>query len=80
MPGRERTFYLTNAVANRIVIARLNTSAGVRLGRRLAVVDYVLVAQYVRRAETVHIDVGMAEHTTWWRNFHVPLRVHVGLT
>ena len=88
MLARKRTFFLTNAGANRVIIPLLNNSAGVRLGRRLAVVEYVgrrsgqrhqLVAQYVRHGETVRIDVGMAEHKTWWRNFQEPHQMRVRL-
>jgi hypothetical protein len=73
-----QSFIMTNGVANRVLIPLLRSRAGRRLGRRLAVVEYVgrrserrrqLVTQYVTRGQTVRINVGGAEHKTWWRNF-----------
>lgn len=71
-------FVITNVVANRVLIPVLRSRAGRRLGRRLAVVEYVgrrsgrrhrLVTQYLTDGRTVRIKVGMAEQKTWWRNF-----------
>jgi hypothetical protein len=76
-----RPFALTNVVANRALMPVLKSRAGRRLGRRLAVVEYVgrrsgrtrrLVTGYTIDGRTVHITVGMAERKTWWRNFTVP--------
>jgi hypothetical protein len=83
-----RKFSLVNDVANRLAIPFLRSSAGTRLGRRLAVVDYVgrrsgkphqLVAHYVRDGAIVRIQVGMADRKTWWRNFQEPWPVHLRL-
>ena len=83
-----RKFYMTNGVANRFVIPVLNSRAGKRFGRRLAVVDYMgrrtgqrhqLVTQYVTDGRTVRIRVGMAERKTWWRNFQQPHPVRLRL-
>jgi hypothetical protein len=86
-PVRTRTFTtanaaaVANALANRFLIPLLNSSAGGRLGRRLAVIEYLgrrtgqhhqLVALYAAEGQTVRITVGMAEHKTWWRNFEAP--------
>ena len=86
-PIRTRTFTpanvaaVANRLANRCLIPLLNGTAGARLGRRLAVVEYSgrrtgqhhqLVAMYVTEGQAVRITVGMAEHKTWWRNFEDP--------
>lgn len=72
---------LTNGLANRFLIPLLNSRAGARIGRRLAVLEYRgrrtgrhhrLVAIYGTEGQTVRITVGMAEHKTWWRNFETP--------
>ncbi len=83
-----RKFSLTNDVANRVLIPLLNSRAGERLGRRLAVVEYVghrtgqrhqLVTQYSRDGTTVCISVGLAGRKTWWRNFEEthPMRLRL---
>ncbi len=70
-----------NGLANRFLIPLLNGPAGVRLGRRLAVLEYSgrrtgrhhrLVTMYAIDGPVVRITVGMAEHKTWWRNFEDP--------
>jgi hypothetical protein len=82
------SFALTNLVANRLLIPLLKSRAGRRLGRRLAVVEYLgrrsgqprrLVTQYVIAGNTVHINVGMSDRKTWWRNFTPghPLRLQL---
>jgi hypothetical protein len=82
------SFALTNLLANRLLIPFLKSRAGRRLGRRLAVVEYLgrrsgqprrLVTQYVVEGSTVRINVGMSERKTWWRNFATghPLRLHL---
>ena len=87
-PVRSPTFVLTNVVANRVVIPVLRSRAGPRLGRRLAVVEYIgrrsgqrhrLVTQYVTEGRTVRIAVGMSERKTWWRNFEAthPVRLRL---
>jgi|GEM_PF-349460 len=85
---RARKFSLTNDVVNRLVIPVLNSRAGQRLGRRLAVVEYLgrrsgqrhqLVTQYVTDGQIVRIKVGMAGSKTWWRNFQEPHRVRLRL-
>jgi hypothetical protein len=87
-PTSRKSFAITNAVANRVLIPVLKSRAGRRLGRRLTVVEYSgrrsgqhhhLVAQYSRDGSRVHIGVGMSEHKTWWRNFVVahPLRLRL---
>jgi hypothetical protein len=72
---------LTNRLANRVLIPLLESPFGNRLGRRLALLDYVgrrsgqphrLVVMYVTEGRFVRITVGMAEHKTWWRNFSTP--------
>jgi hypothetical protein len=79
--GTNRHFLLTNSVANRLLVPVLKSRVGARLGRRLAVVEYVgrrsrkpyrLVAQYVTHGRTVRIEVGMADRKNWWRNFTSP--------
>jgi hypothetical protein len=83
-----RSFALTNVWVNPLLIPLLEGRAGRRLGRQLAVVEYVgrrsgnpnrLVAQYVRHGRTVRIRVGAADRKTWWRNFSAgyPLRLHL---
>jgi hypothetical protein len=87
-PVSGQSFVMTNVVANRVLIPLLRTWAGRRLGRRLAVVEYVgrrsqrrhqLVTQYVARGRTVRINVGSAKHKTWWRNFETvhPVRLRL---
>ena len=72
---------ITNGLANRLLIPLLHSTAGRRLGRRLAVLQYVgrrtgdhhqLVTMYASEGPNVRITVGMAEHKTWWRNFETP--------
>ncbi len=69
------------ATTNRFLIPLLHSTAGGRLGRRLAVVvysgrrtgvDHRLVVGYRVDGTTVHIRVGRADHKTWWRNFETP--------
>ena len=66
----------------------LRSGAGRRLGRRLAVVEYMgrrsglhhrLVAQCVTDGRTVRISVGAAERKAWWRNFQAahPVRLRL---
>ena len=87
-PVSSRRFAITNVVANRFVIPVLRSRAGRRLGRRLAVVEYMgrrsgkrhrLVTQYVTDGRTVTIAVGMSERKTWWRNFQAthPVRLRL---
>jgi hypothetical protein len=87
-PASSRTFFITNVVVNRVVILVLKSWAGRRLGRRLAVVEYIggrcgrrhrLVTLYVADGRTVRIEVGMAERKTWWRNFRAPHPVRLRL-
>jgi len=87
--GARQAFPLTNVVANPILIPLLKNWLGRRLGRRLAVVEYVgrrsgdrhqLVAQYLRNGTTVRIRVGAADHKTWWRNFSTPRPMRLHLT
>ena len=77
-PVRTRSFSITNDVANLVLLRVLKSRAGRRLGRRLAVVEYLgrhtgephqLITQYVVHGRTVRIEVGMAQRKTWWRNF-----------
>jgi hypothetical protein len=90
MPSaRTRTpFFMTNAVANPLLITLLRGPLGHVLGRHLAVVDYVgrrtgrrhrLVAQYSVDGPTVRIHVGAADRKTWWRNFERPAPLSVRL-
>ena len=81
-------FIITNGLANRLLIPVLRSRIGRRLGRRLAVVEYVgrrsgephhLVTQYVSDARTVRIGVGMSERKTWWRNFQSARSVRLRL-
>ena len=87
-PVSSRVFVITNVVANRVVIPVLRSRAGRRLGRRLAIVEYMgrrsgqrhrLVTQYVTHGRTVRIGVGMSERKTWWRNFQAthPVRLRL---
>ena len=84
---RTRTFSAANAgavanrLANRFLIPVLRSTAGTRLGRRLAVLEYLgrrsgdhhqLVTMYASEGSTVRITVGLADHKTWWRNFETP--------
>jgi hypothetical protein len=71
----------TNKVANKLLLPYLRSSAGRRVGRRLAVIEYdgrrsgtphELVTGYVRDGHTVRIRVGQAKDKTWWRNFSTP--------
>lgn len=71
----------THGLANRLLVPLLRSAAGRLLGRRLAVLEYAgrrtaqphqLVVQYRLEGRTVHIDVGRADHKTWWRNFETP--------
>ena len=93
-PVRTRTFTtasaaaVMNGFANRFLIPLLNSKAGGRLGRRLAVLEYLgrrtgqphrLVAIYVTEGRTVRITVGMAGHKTWRRNFETPHPVRLRL-
>ena len=82
------SFPLTNVVANPILIPLLKSWLGRRLGRRLAVIEYVgrrsgdlhqLVTQYASTGTTICIQVGAADHKTWWRNFSTPhpVRLHL---
>ena len=66
----------------------LTSRAGIRIGRRLAVVEYVgrrtgrrhrLVVLYRVQGRTVRINVGMAKHKTWWRNFETRHPIHLRL-
>ena len=79
---------MTNGIANPVVIPLLKSRAGRRLGRRLAVVEYVgrrtgrrhrLVAAYTLHGVKVHFTVGVAERKTWWRNFQDPHPVQLRL-
>jgi hypothetical protein len=72
---------LANASANKILIPVLESGAGRRLGRRLALVDYdgrrtgehhQLVTMYTVDGKTARITVGKPEWKTWWRNFSEP--------
>jgi F420H(2)-dependent quinone reductase len=85
---RRRAHFLTNDVANRVLVPLLRSPLGARLGRHLAVIEYAgrrtarphrLVTQYARDGRTVRVTVGAAEHKTWWRNFRTPGRVHLRL-
>ncbi|MDQ1650710.1 MAG: hypothetical protein QOG60_2767 [Frankiaceae bacterium] len=87
-PANKRAFFVTNMVANRVLIPVLRSRAGRRLGRQLAVVEYVgrrsgqphrLVTQYAVDGPTVRISVGMWERKTWWRNFRAPQPLHLRL-
>lgn len=93
-PARTRTFTpanvaaAANGLANRVLIPLLHSTAGGRLGRRLAVLEYVgrrtgdhhqLVTMYASEGQAVRITVGMAEHKTWWRNFEDPRPLHLRL-
>jgi hypothetical protein len=73
-------------VANRLLIPVLKSRPGRRLGRRLAVVEYLgrrsgqrhqLVTQYVIEGSTARIEVGRSDRKTWWRNFSTtyPMRL-----
>ena len=86
--GSHPSFPLTNIVANRLLIHLLRSRAGRRLGRRIAVVEYLgrrsgehhqLVTQYVKEGGTVRIEVGMFDRKTWWRNFETghPVRLRL---
>jgi hypothetical protein len=69
---------LTNIVANRLLISLLKSGAGPRLGRRIAVGQYLgrrsaqhhqLFMHNVKEGDTVRIEVGRFDRKTWWRNF-----------
>jgi hypothetical protein len=79
---------LANASANKILIPTLESRAGRRLGRHLAVVDYDgrrtgehhrLVTMYSVEGTTARITVGRPEWKTWWRNFSDPHPVRLRL-
>jgi hypothetical protein len=81
-------FLITNKVANPVLIPLLRSRPGARLGRRLAVVEYVgrrtgrrhrLVTQYSMDGLTVRIPVGAADRKAWWRNFRQPTRLQLRL-
>jgi hypothetical protein len=87
-PATHQSFAFTNTVANKALIPILKSKAGRRLGRRLAVIEYLghrsgnqyqLVTQYATEGHTVRIGVGMAGRKTWWRNFNKahPLRLRL---
>ena len=85
---RLRPYLVTSSVANPALIRLLRSRLGARLGRRLAVVEYVgrrtgqrhqLVTQYSLHGRTVRIGVGDAERKSWWRNFEHPARVRLRL-
>jgi hypothetical protein len=87
-PRNHQSFPLTNVVANRLLIPLLKSRAGRRLGRRIAVVEYLgrrsgqhhqLVTQYVIEGSTIRIEVGMPDRKTWWRNFitEYPVRLRL---
>jgi hypothetical protein len=72
---------LANASANKVLIPILESRAGRRLGRHLAVVDYdgrrsgdhhQLVTMYSVERATARITVGRPEWKSWWRNFSEP--------
>ena len=86
-PARSRTFSaastaaVVNRLANRFLIPVLRSTAGTRLGHRLAVLEYLgrrtgdhhqLITMYAIEGSTVRIRVGLADHKTWWRNFETP--------
>jgi hypothetical protein len=81
MPRTVKSSFAATGLANRVLIPVLRSSSGRRLGRRLAVVEYLgrrsgrhceLVTQYVVEGRTVRIDVGASGRKTWWRNFSSP--------
>jgi hypothetical protein len=87
-PGKHRSSALTNVCVISLLTPLLKGRSGRRLGRQLAVVEYVgrrsdrpnrLVTQYVRHGHTVRIRVGAADRKTWRRNFSAgyPLRLHL---
>jgi hypothetical protein len=86
-PRDHQSFPLTNVVANRLLIPLLKSRAGRRLGRRIAVVEYLgrrsghhhqLVTQYVIESSTVRIEVDIPGRKTWWRNFiEYPVRLRL---
>jgi hypothetical protein len=76
--GSHSPFPLTDIVAHQLLTPLLRSTAGRRLGRRFAVVEYLgrrsgqhhqLAAQYVIEGGAVRIEVGMFDGKTWWRNF-----------
>ena len=81
MASLDLVLLATDKVANPLLVQLLRSPAGRRLGRRLAVVEYVgrrtgkrhrLVTQYTCDGETVRIAVGRPDQKTWWRNFRQP--------
>jgi hypothetical protein len=85
-PAGTSAFLMTNKLANPVLVPLLHTRLGARLGRHLAVVEYVgrrtgqphrLVTQYTLDGTSVRIRVGSADHKTWWRNFQPPARVQL---
>jgi hypothetical protein len=87
-PVDARAFSITNMIANPVLIPLLRSPLGGRLGRRLALVQYVgrrsgrthrLVAEYSLDGPRVHIRVGDAARKTWWRNFRTPAPVQLRL-
>ena len=81
-------FFMTNRVANRVLIPLLRSPAGRLLGSRLAVVEYVgrrtgqhheLVTGYSEGPGNVSISVGAAGRKTWWRNFATPHPIRIRL-
>src|SRR4051794_12946627 len=80
--------FFTNNVANPVLFRLLRSPRGGRLGRRLALVEYVgrrtgsrhrLVTQYSLDGESVRIAVGRPEQKTWWRNFRQPQELQLRL-
>jgi hypothetical protein len=66
--GSHPPFPLTNIVANRLLVPLLRSRPGRRLGRRIAMVEYLgrrpgqhhqLFTHYVKEGGTVRIEVGM---------------------
>jgi hypothetical protein len=83
-----RKFFMTNKVANRILGPLLRSRSAARVGRRLALIEYLgrrtgqrhqLVTQYTVDGTTVRIDVDNAERKTWWRNFQEPRPIRLRL-
>lgn len=85
---RLRPYFVTSRVANPALIRLLRSRPGARLGRRLAVVEYVgrctgqrhqLVTKYSLHGPTVRIGVGDPERKSWWRNFEHPAHARLRL-
>ncbi|MCW2680292.1 MAG: hypothetical protein JWM62_1693 [Frankiales bacterium] len=79
---------MTNAVANPLLVVLLKSRAGVVLGRRLAVVEYVgrrtgrthqLVVLYRLDDGLARVQVGMPDRKQWWHNFTTPRAVTLHL-